>query len=345
MDYPKSVPSVGLVGGKFVDENPLTGTPGSLIPAQWGNALTDEVLNVIIAAGLVPDELLNNQLAAAISVIIGATRPLASQLEAEAGVDNSKSMTALRTQQAISKRAAVVGSARNVRMSITAASATATLTADEILVKASYGGSAWLIPSFNKTVNLAATGAGGMDIGAAPASGYVSVYAIYNPTTAVSALLACAQATSNGSVYSGANMPAGYTASALVSSLATNASGQFKVSTTLDRTVIIPTINGYSSSGGTIPSPVPISLVAVLPTNAKYFSGIMSANSTLATTVGISVSADAANSGYQNVNGGSLQQLAAPFRCPVTTPQTAYITASAGGGTPTYIINISAYEF
>ncbi|KPX22605.1 putative Tail fiber protein H [Pseudomonas syringae pv. delphinii] len=56
MDYPKSVPSVGLVSGKFVDENPATGTPGSLIPAKWGNAVTQEILNVIQGAGLVPDE-------------------------------------------------------------------------------------------------------------------------------------------------------------------------------------------------------------------------------------------------------------------------------------------------
>lgn len=56
MDYPKSVPSVGLVSGKFVDENPATGTPGSLIPAQWGNSVTQEILNVIQGAGLVPDE-------------------------------------------------------------------------------------------------------------------------------------------------------------------------------------------------------------------------------------------------------------------------------------------------
>ncbi|MFA0996706.1 MULTISPECIES: phage tail protein [Pseudomonas syringae group] len=56
MDYPKSVPSVGLVSGKFVDENPATGTPGSLIPAKWGNSVTQEILNVIQGAGLVPDE-------------------------------------------------------------------------------------------------------------------------------------------------------------------------------------------------------------------------------------------------------------------------------------------------
>ncbi|SDW35537.1 hypothetical protein SAMN05444064_10321 [Pseudomonas syringae] len=56
MDYPKSVPSVGLVSGKFVDENPATGTPGSLIPAAWGNAVTQEILNVIQGAGLVPNE-------------------------------------------------------------------------------------------------------------------------------------------------------------------------------------------------------------------------------------------------------------------------------------------------
>lgn len=56
MDYPKSIPSVGLVNGKFVDENPVTGAPGSLIPAVWGNAVTQELLGVITGAGMVPDE-------------------------------------------------------------------------------------------------------------------------------------------------------------------------------------------------------------------------------------------------------------------------------------------------
>lgn len=70
MDYPISVPSIGLVGGKFVDEDPLTGTPGSLIPAQWGNAVTDELLHVITDAGITPDELNNTQLLAAIKAVV-----------------------------------------------------------------------------------------------------------------------------------------------------------------------------------------------------------------------------------------------------------------------------------
>lgn len=70
MDYPKSVPSVGLVGGKFVDENQATGVVGSLIPSQWGNAVTDEMLAVIKAAGLSPDEANNDQLLLALQALI-----------------------------------------------------------------------------------------------------------------------------------------------------------------------------------------------------------------------------------------------------------------------------------
>lgn len=66
MDYPKSVPSVGLVNGQFVDEDPIAGKPGSLIPATWGNSVTQEILNVVQAAGLTPNESSNNQLLAAL---------------------------------------------------------------------------------------------------------------------------------------------------------------------------------------------------------------------------------------------------------------------------------------
>ena len=103
MDYPKSVPSAGLVNGKFVDENPLMGTPGSLIPARWGNSVTDEIVNAITAAGLVPDEGDSTQLKAAISAIVekNKTESFASKDEAEAGTSNSRLMTPQRVFQAI----------------------------------------------------------------------------------------------------------------------------------------------------------------------------------------------------------------------------------------------------
>lgn len=66
MDYPKSVPSAGLIDGKFVDEDLLTGKPGSLIPASWGNGVTQELLTVIQSAGLTPTEASNNQMLSAL---------------------------------------------------------------------------------------------------------------------------------------------------------------------------------------------------------------------------------------------------------------------------------------
>jgi hypothetical protein len=70
MDYPKSTPNVGLLNGKFVDENTSTGVVGSLIPSSWGNSVTDELLNVIRAGGEEPVEDQNDQLLAAIQVIV-----------------------------------------------------------------------------------------------------------------------------------------------------------------------------------------------------------------------------------------------------------------------------------
>ncbi|WP_414159892.1 tail fiber protein [Pseudomonas sp. BNK-45] len=75
MDYPKSVPNVGLVNGKFVDENTSTGQVGSLIPSTWGNGVTDEMLNVIRAGGQQPAENQNDQLLAAIKAIVRDSIP------------------------------------------------------------------------------------------------------------------------------------------------------------------------------------------------------------------------------------------------------------------------------
>jgi len=75
VDYPKSVPSVGLLNGKFVDENPVTGQVGSMISSDWGNAVTDELLNVIRAGGEEPAEAEHDQLLAAIKAIVRDSIP------------------------------------------------------------------------------------------------------------------------------------------------------------------------------------------------------------------------------------------------------------------------------
>lgn len=75
MDFPKSVPGVGLVGGQFVDENPSIGQQGSLIPSAWGNAVTHEILGVIEAAGYAPAEEDHSQLTAAIRQLIQEALP------------------------------------------------------------------------------------------------------------------------------------------------------------------------------------------------------------------------------------------------------------------------------
>jgi len=111
VDYPKSVPGIGLVNGQFVDENPVNGTPGSLIPAEWGNAVTTEILGVIQEAGLTPNEADNGQLADAVLAIVTSKSPtaatetnagilkLSTGIQAIVGTDDTTAVTPKKLQQ------------------------------------------------------------------------------------------------------------------------------------------------------------------------------------------------------------------------------------------------------
>jgi len=122
VDYPKSVPGVGLVNGKFVDDNPITGAPGSLIPAEWGNAVTDEVLSVILSTNAVPDENNSTQLKDAIvsiadqrvskSVVpasesVSGVAKIATQAQTNSGVDDTTIVTPKKMAGAVQGQALV----------------------------------------------------------------------------------------------------------------------------------------------------------------------------------------------------------------------------------------------
>ncbi|MDT6960129.1 hypothetical protein QTN24_01345 [Cupriavidus sp. SZY C1] len=163
---------------------------------------------------------------------------------------------------------AVVGWARNLVMNVATPSATATVAADEVVVKSSLGGKTYLLASFSQAINLGTTGAGGMDAGAAPANGWVAVYAIYNPATGARALLGVnATSAAAPEVYGGGNMPAGYSASALVSVRRTNGSGQFTIGFQFDRDVDTGPLTVVSN--GTSTAYTSFSLAGFVPANAK----------------------------------------------------------------------------
>jgi hypothetical protein len=242
---------------------------------------------------------------------------------------------------------AIVGTVRNLAMSVTAASATATLTADEIIVESALGGLTYKLASFSKSINLATTGAGGMDTGTAPVSGFVALYAIYNPSTGTSALLATnATSAVQPSVYGGANMPSGYTASALVSVVPTNASSQFAPVMVVDRAVNIGTAAVITNST-TIVSNQTLAL-SVVPKNAKTVTGGLSCSSSALSTMSLVVwGSDVAVGGYAVQGGYGANVISnAPFvRVPMlNTPQQIRYSSSNTNGTPSFSINVTAYE-
>jgi hypothetical protein len=312
VDFPISVPSIGLVDGKFVDEDPVGGTPGSLIPAVWGNSVTLEILNVIEAAGLIPSEVDLTQLL-----------------------------------QSIRQIAATAIGARNAHMSVSAASAVSTFTADEIVVKTALGGSAWLLPNFNKTINLGTVGPGGMDVGTAPSNGYIAIYAIYSPATGASALLAT-NATSSvaAEVYTGAHMPAGYTASALVSIVRTTAAGLMSIFTLFNREVVVAASVLLTTSTPHAAF-TPLISTTFIPMNAKSISGTININSPSASTSTAQLSPDGVIDIKQaTLGGGASAQIVVGFdNLKITVPQQIQYTNTASSGTPSYTFSLMKYSF
>ncbi|WP_310630833.1 hypothetical protein [Paraburkholderia sp.] len=308
-------PEAAGTEGYFTEGNPATGTPATKVRGSWLNMIQEELRAIVAAAGLTPSKTTYNQVNTALQKMYSP----------------------------------VVGTARNLVSNLAAASATKSVTADEIVVGTALGGQKYLLPSFSATGNLTTTGVNGMDTGSAPVSGFVAEYAIYNPTTGAKGLLyqnATSAAAPN--VYSGAYMPSGYTASALASVWPTNSSGQFIAAYQTDRSIYfaltsVLTITALQASFTSF------SLSSTVPKNARGVTGNGAVtNSTTASNNAFAIAGSAAGIG-QKTFGANISTVGgfggALDRVPMATPQTLYYNMTGTGGTFTASLSISGYDF
>lgn len=305
------------VDNKFTEGNPVGGAPATVVSADWMNDVQEELISILSSAGITPVKGAQDQMLKAIRTISSG----------------------------------VIGAFTNGRMVVTSASASATFIADEVVVGSAIGGLAYKLSAFSKTINLAAVGAGGMDTGLAPANGFVALYAIFNPATGVSSILATNAATLQGTVYAGANMPAGFSASALIGVWPTNSSRQFVPALQTDRSLVFTDVNALSSSVQQ-PSAVALSLATIIPLNAKNCSGVVDIKSSVSpATLWLRVygSSGATLFGQQLVYSGAsvaTVSIASSFvNLPMLVPQTIYYIAVASAGTMTANISITGYSF
>jgi len=243
----------------------------------------------------------------------------------------------------------VPGQTSNVRANLAAAGASVTVTADIVNVATALNGTSYTLVSYSQAFNGATTGAGGMDTGTMPTSGFVALYAIYNPTAPAVSILGTNAGVSSPAIYGGANMPAGYTASALLTVLPTNATPALKASYVRGKNVSYSpavTVVNVSASVGT---PTAQSISGAVPPNAVSVSGMLTntAGSAPSGTVSTLVAADSGSNGLQYIQSTTTiasAALAGPFNnLPLATPQTIYYTVGTQGTGPSATIQVTSY--
>lgn len=241
----------------------------------------------------------------------------------------------------------VVGTMLNDKMLVAAASATATFTADEVVVETALGGVAYRVANVTQNINLATVGAGGMDTGSAPVSGTVVGYLIWGPSVTTSTLWINGGTTVQPWVYSGAHMPTGYTASALISCWATDSSGHFLPGLQVNRLVQCQQIT-FATTAVTVGS----TLVTIpsLPPNAKRYHAVVSVSAATASTYIIVLtptlnSAFGSGNGYNHSTSSTGGSSIVVSDIPIYTPQVTYYTATVGTTGATLNASINGYEF
>jgi hypothetical protein len=241
------------------------------------------------------------------------------------------------------------GSFTNLRASLASPGTTITVNADNVIVATALNGSSYTLTNYSQSFNGGTTGAGGMDTGALPTSGWVALYAIYNPVAPATSILGTNCASACGTIYAGANMPAGYTASALLTVLATNATPAITVSYVKNKkvwsgaaVVVNTAVNNtnVSQSLTAVEPPPGVSVSGNLINNCGTTPG----NSNVGTTVASDSVGNIAQTIAFNCVSISTAALQGVFNdLPTPTAQTLWFTDTVAGTTPSAQIVVRGY--
>lgn len=162
------------------------------------------------------------------------------------------------------------GTGTNVSSTLNAAATSTTVTADGYVVcTALSGGTCYNLGNYSQTFNSALTGAGGMDTGVLPSSGFVCIYAIYNPSTATQSILGTNCATSSTTIYGGTHLPSGYTASALLAAWPTNSTPAMVAGAIFGKVFVYQQSINVVNTTTNQPTVTAVSVSSAVPPNAK----------------------------------------------------------------------------
>lgn len=239
----------------------------------------------------------------------------------------------------------VVGNARNLAMSLATAGTTATWTADELITETALGGTQYKQNNLTLPIDLSVVGAGGVDVaGTVPTNGYLAIYAITGPGKTPAALGSNATTAAATEVYAGGAMPAGYTASALIS-VWRIVNGQFIACRQKGRRIkFLPfMVLASSIQAAAFTS---LNLSACIPQNAKFISGYGNPNiSGTGYNTNMALASTAEGIGAQVIGCGGAA-IVSPFSdLEVAISQTIYYTLTSSTSLQTSYIYVSGYEF
>ncbi|QFH71472.1 hypothetical protein FR762_17895 [Enterobacter sp. E76] len=239
----------------------------------------------------------------------------------------------------------IIGDSRNAFLSIPAPSTTAAFTAESLIVEDSTGRQ-YRLKNVNVNINLTSSGVGGMTGGAVPATGFVALYVIYNPTTGDAALIAIDATTTSAPEFFPGTLPANFIASALVSVWRV-ISGQFSIGFQVGRS-ISTTNNSLLTTTTQAATATALNVSSIIPKNATALiaaSGVV--QSTPSSAAGIIIQSSPSGIGEIGTQAAATQGTTASnanATIKLITRQTIYYK-TIGSGAGTFNIYSSGYEF